>query len=104
MDLIGCEPEELKKHLENLFVDGMTFENYGEWEIDHCKPISSFDLTEIEEVKKCFNYKNLQPLWMHDNRVKRSKIKSRNIIDVDGYKICVDFVDDDNDVDGVVDI
>jgi hypothetical protein len=43
----------------------MTFENYGEWEIDHMTPISKFNLKD---------YKNLQPLWMIDNRKKSNKI------------------------------
>jgi hypothetical protein len=37
----------------------MNFNNYGDWEIDHIKPISSYDLNNFEEVKNCYNYKNL---------------------------------------------
>jgi hypothetical protein len=81
LELIGCELEELKSHLEKLFEEGMTFENYGKWEVDHFDPVSSFDLTDIDEVKKCFHYKNLQPLWMRDNRVKGSKIIKKEVKD-----------------------
>ena len=39
----------------------MSYENYREWEVDHIIPISSFDLTNMDQIKKCFNYSNLQP-------------------------------------------
>jgi hypothetical protein len=76
LDLIGCSLEYLKKHLENQFQDGMSWENYGKfgWHIDHIKPCSSFDLTDPNQQKECFNYKNLQPLWWYDNLAKSNKI------------------------------
>jgi len=73
MELIGCNQEELKLHLEKQLKDEMNFDNYGEWEIDHIKPISLFDLNNENELLECFNYKNLQPLWMTDNRIKHNK-------------------------------
>ncbi len=72
-DLIGCTIEELKKYLESLFELGMTWENYGAWHIDHKKPCASFDLSKTIEQRKCFNFKNLQPLWAIDNLKKGSK-------------------------------
>jgi len=77
-DLVGCDYETLKKHLESQFKLGMTWENHGsgdnKWHIDHIKPCASFDLTNIEEQKKCFHYTNLQPLWQFDNLSKHNKI------------------------------
>ena len=52
----------------------MTWENHGEWHIDHIKPCSSFNLIDIEEQKQCFHYSNLQPLWKIDNLTKGSKV------------------------------
>jgi hypothetical protein len=72
--LIGCSPIELKDHLESLFTVGMSWDNYGKWHIDHIVPCDSFDLTVASEQRKCFNYKNLQPLWANDNLRKGSKI------------------------------
>ena len=72
--LLGCSKEELKIFLENKFTESMTFNNYGDWEIDHIKPVSSFDLTDNEEIKKCFHFSNLQPVWKIDNRRKSNKI------------------------------
>lgn len=76
IELIGCTIEELKNHLESKFEIGMTWENYGEWHIDHIRPCSSFDLTKEDEQKVCFNYMNLQPLWAKDNLRKGSKINA----------------------------
>lgn len=75
-ELVGCSLEELKKYLESKFLPGMTWQNRGfyGWHIDHIKPMSSFDLLDPEQQKKCFNYTNLQPLWAFDNLSKGDKI------------------------------
>ena len=73
-DYIGCSPEVLKDHIQNQLKDNMTFDNYGDWEIDHIIPVSSFNLNDINQSKKCFNYLNLQPLWSIDNKKKYNKI------------------------------
>jgi hypothetical protein len=73
LELIGCSIEELRKHLENLFTEGMMWQNYGMWHIDHKKPCSLFDLTQESEQKACFHYTNLQPLWAIDNLKKSNK-------------------------------
>jgi hypothetical protein len=75
-DLLGCTIEELKIHLEKKFLEGMNWNNYGRygWHIDHIIPCASFDLTDLEQQKKCFHYTNLQPLWAEDNLKKHSKI------------------------------
>lgn len=64
LNLVGCTIEELKKYLESLFLHEMTWENHGKvWEIDHIKPCSSFDLTNLDQQKECFNYSNLKPIF-----------------------------------------
>lgn len=71
---IGCDINYFKKWLECQFVDGMTWNNYGEWHLDHVKPCSSYNLTNETEIKECFNWKNYQPLWKKDNMSKSNKI------------------------------
>jgi len=67
LDLIGCTPEQLRDHIESQFEDGMTWENYGEWHIDHKRPCASFDLMVEAQQRECFNFTNLGPLWAKDN-------------------------------------
>jgi len=71
--LIGCSIEKLLEHLENQFADGMTWDNYGEWHVDHIKPCAMFDFTKEEEQRECFHYTNLQPLWAEENLRKSDK-------------------------------
>lgn len=75
MSLLGCTIDEFKTHFESLFTEGMTWEKYmeGGIHIDHKVPCIAFDLTKEEEQKKCFNYKNLQPLWAIDNLKKGAR-------------------------------
>lgn len=74
-ETFGCPLEEVVKHIESQFKEGMSWENYGlyTWHIDHIKPLTSFDLSNPEEVKKANHYTNLQPLWAKDNISKRDK-------------------------------
>ena len=73
-EIVGCTPEELKKHLENQFTDGMSWENHGliGWHIDHIIPLSSAK-NEDDIIKLC-HYMNLQPLWSLDN-IKKGGIR-----------------------------
>jgi len=78
MELTGCSKEELIEYLESQFSEGMTWENWSlnGWHIDHIRPISSFDLSDPAQVKECFHYSNLQPLWAIDNLKKSDSWES----------------------------
>jgi hypothetical protein len=52
----------------------MSYDNYGEWEVDHIIPISNFDFNKDSDIKNCCYYTNLQPLWLPDNRKKYNKL------------------------------
>ncbi len=66
----------------------MSWDNYGhgndKWNIEHIQCCRSFDLTDIEQQKICFNYTNLKPLWQKDNFSKNDKMsdgtRARDII------------------------
>ncbi len=76
IELVGCTPEQLIAHLQAQFRHGMTWENYGDWHIDHIRPCNSFDLQDAEEQKACFHFTNLQPLWGRENILKGDKLPS----------------------------
>ncbi len=74
LELLGCTGEEWRAHLESTFKPGMTWENYGQgegkWEIDHIAPVSSFDQENHLQRLICWNFKNTQALWSHENMAK----------------------------------
>ena len=75
LTLLGVNSvETVIKHIEKQFKNGMTWNNHGEWHLDHIKPCASFDLTCPVQQLACFNYKNLQPLEAFENMSKGAKI------------------------------
>lgn len=75
VELLGCSVPELKSYLESKFTPEMNWSNYGSyWHIDHIRPLSSFDLTNLVEMKVACHFSNLQPLTAKDNRIKHNKI------------------------------
>ena len=70
---LGCTIPELMAHLERQFQPGMTWDNYGEWHIDHVKPLASFDLTDRLQFLAACHFTNLQPLWGPDNIAKGAR-------------------------------
>ena len=73
MNLVGCTKDELKLHIESMFQEGMTWDNMGEWHVDHIIPMNAFDLSCGEQQRIVMWYKNLQPLWGSENLKKSDK-------------------------------
>ena len=73
--LVGYTVEDLRKHLESLFKNGMSWENRCFWHIDHIVPKSRFHYktSRDPEFKVCWGLANLQPLWAKDNLQKHAK-------------------------------
>lgn len=70
--MLGYSAAKLKHHLEKQFVEGMSWDNHGEWHIDHIRPLISFPSNaEVSEVNAL---SNLQPLWMEENMAKFNHI------------------------------
>jgi DNA repair exonuclease SbcCD ATPase subunit len=61
IDILGYSALELKEHIENLFTTEMSWENYGEWHIDHIKPVCTFDKETPQNIVN--ELSNLRPLW-----------------------------------------
>jgi hypothetical protein len=71
-EIIGCSKDDLRKHLESKFRDGMTWQNYGKhWHIDHIVPLIS--AKSSDEIKRLCHWTNLQPLTAFENISKGSK-------------------------------
>jgi len=70
---VGCKYAQLKQRIESLWSPGMTWANYGNWHIDHKRPIASFDLSKPDDILAANHFSNLQPLWASENMAKSDK-------------------------------
>jgi len=73
-EYLGCTFDYFRRYLEVRFEHGMSWDNYGDmWELDHIIPCASWDFTKHFEHLCCWNYRNIQPLWKTENRLKKDK-------------------------------
>ena len=78
IDLLGCSHSFFKSWIIHQLYGNMTSEKYcSKWQTDHCLAVASFNLLDEMEVKKCFNWINLQPMYLKDNTIKGDKIDLR---------------------------
>lgn len=75
-NIVGYSIQDFKKHIENLFTEGMRWERFSEIHIDHVIPKAFFKFASTDDVefKMCWRLENLQPLWATDNIIKSDKI------------------------------
>ena len=59
-------------HIEMRLRPGMSWSNYGEWQLDHIVPLGSAE-DDIHLIELCC-YLNIQPLWRKENIAKKNKI------------------------------
>lgn len=71
-ELLGYSAIQLKEHIEKQFTEGMSWDNWGEWHLDHIRPVSSFNKSEKMSIINSLD--ELQPLWALDNLRKSNKI------------------------------
>ena len=77
-DLLGCSHSFFKKWIIHQLYDNMTLENYGSvWQIYPCLAVASFNLLGENDMKKCFNWIILRPMYVKDNIIKGDKIDMR---------------------------
>tara|TARA_A100000164_G_C21742223_1_gene692855 strand:- start:104 stop:862 length:759 start_codon:yes stop_codon:yes gene_type:complete len=71
-ELLGLNDwNDLSKFIEDNFLHGMNWGNQDQWDIDHLRPCSTFEFdNDNEQLKVCFNWRNLRPLWKRDNEYK----------------------------------
>lgn len=71
-EILGIDWKGFQSHIESKFKEGMSWDNYGEWEYDHIIPVSI--AKNEEEIIKLNHYTNFQPLWKEENKLKSNKI------------------------------
>lgn len=74
-DLLGYSPADLARHLERTMLPGMTWDNYGDWHIDHILPLSLFDHADPDMIRQAWALSNLRALWKADNLAKGDNIE-----------------------------
>ena len=70
IDILGIDIETYKKWIKSQMTPEMNWTNI---ELDHVKPICTFDLSDDKQLKEAFNWKNTQPLLKHDHQQKGIK-------------------------------
>lgn len=74
---LGCSYSQFQEYFISKMSDDMTIDNIH---IDHIKPVSKFNLNDLEEIKACCHWSNLQPLLGKDNLQKSNKWTNENEI------------------------
>ena len=75
--ILGCSFNEFYIHIQNQFIQGMSWNNRQQWHIDHIVPVS-FAQTE-QELIMLNHYTNLRPFWSNDNQNKSSKLTEHSL-------------------------
>lgn len=84
-NLVGCSYKDFRKHLEKQFDDKMNWENRGKWHVEHIIPCAAFNLQRPEEQRRCFNWRNLQPMWEQQNLEKGNKYVFNPVLEISLY-------------------
>ena len=64
-EILGIGIDLYRKWLEFQFTPEMKWSNI---EVDHIKPLCMFDVSDDQQLKEAFSWKNTQPLLKHDHR------------------------------------
>ncbi len=73
--LLGYDTPTLQRHIERQFQTGMTWDNYGQWHVDHIVPVRAFRFNHVADADfaACWALTNLRPLWKRQNLSKSGK-------------------------------
>lgn len=72
-EILGYTSEDLVSHLEKQFAKGMSWDNYGEWHIDHITPVIEHVRNGETDPSVINCLTNLRPIWAKDNMSKGGK-------------------------------
>ena len=74
-EYLGCNIEIFKQHIGQQFTEDMSWQNYGEWHIDHKMPLK-YNKPLLEGVVQWLHYTNTQPMWASENMSKGCRYNS----------------------------
>lgn len=66
--ILCCSIDSFLRHIESQFSCAMNWGNYGEWHLDHIKPIAS--ARDKRDVILLNHWSNMRPLWAYENHKK----------------------------------
>lgn len=80
-EYLSCSPAFFRRWIEFQLYDGMTMDNHGDvWHLDHVIPCDAFDLSDPEQVRRCFAWSNIRPYRKEKNLEKSNKIRPWDIV------------------------
>lgn len=71
-EILGCDWEFFRSHIERQFMKGMHWGNRGKWHIDHVLPLAT--AASEEDVIRLNHFTNLRPIWAKDNLSKGAQV------------------------------
>lgn len=72
---VGIDRQGFITHVHKCVQSGMTIDNFGKvWNLDHIVPVELFDINNTEELMLCYNYNNIMPMFINDNRMKGASV------------------------------
>jgi hypothetical protein len=75
LTLVGTNKTHFISHIDKQLIDGMDFTNFGaDWSLDHIVPVHVFNLNDDNQLKLCYNYNNIMPMYNIDNRAKGASL------------------------------
>jgi len=76
--LLGCTVDDFRWHLARQFQPGMTWDNYGDWCVDHTVQCKDFPVDDPSAKYRCHHWGNLYPVWWDECSARKDS--ERNIM------------------------
>jgi hypothetical protein len=83
-EILGCDWEHFKRHIESLFLPGMRWTNSSKWHLDHHVPLVT--ATDVESLERLNHWSNIKPMWIRDNLSKGGRIPAEALVPMIGRK------------------
>lgn len=72
-EMLGYCNEQLKESIESKFLEGMSWDSYGDWHIDHIYPVARYIKDGVEDPSIINALDNLIPMWAEHNMEKNER-------------------------------